>query len=99
MQQGVSTPRLERQSEVRGLFGRLLFRFRTFGRMLRDPSYRLPGRLKLMLVLVAAYTIFPFDIIPDIFIPLGFADDLALLGAALAWLNKEIDRYLARERR
>jgi len=39
------------------------------------------------------YFIFPFDVIPDIFVPLGYTDDLGLLIAAV----KTVSEYIGPE--
>ncbi len=83
--------------EGRAFLQRMLGRFGTFFQMLRDPEYRLPGKLVFLMVFSVIYILSPLDFIPDIFFPLGFADDLALFGATIHFLNAEIDRYLKRE--
>ena len=39
-----------------------------------------PMKIKMVVGVALAYTIFPADILPDIFGPIGFLDDAAALG-------------------
>ena len=51
-------------------------------RLMTDPQT--PRYLKLVVVATVLYTISPFDLIPEIFLPhLGFGDDLLLLFLSL----------------
>ena len=50
-------------------------------RLLGDP--RVPGRVRLLLVLALAYLVFPIDLVPD-FVPVaGQLDDAILVGVSL----------------
>ena len=61
--------------------------------MLRDKNYKIPTSLKVMLTVAALYTVSPIDVIPDFLLGLGQIDDMAVLGAALTMLIKEIGKY------
>lgn len=50
-------------------------------RLLRDPRVAIAD--KLLFGAVVAYVLTPFDLLPDFLAPLGFVDDLYLLGLAL----------------
>jgi uncharacterized membrane protein YkvA (DUF1232 family) len=54
---------------------------------------RLPWRAALACAAALAYVLSPFDLIPDWIVPIGFADDLAVL--ALAWqaVKQELRDY------
>lgn len=47
----------------------------------RDPAT--PARVKAVLFGALAYFVMPFDIIPDLLAVLGYADDLAIITAAV----------------
>lgn len=65
-------------------------RARAFVRYLRDPSASFLG--KSMLVVVAAYVVWPADLVPDVpFI--GWLDDLGVVAVAMAWLSRVLERY------
>ncbi|GHC74111.1 YkvA family protein [Limoniibacter endophyticus] len=51
---------------------------------------RTPARSKAILVAALAYFIMPMDAVPDIFLGLGFTDDIAVLTAALAAVQRNI---------
>jgi uncharacterized membrane protein YkvA (DUF1232 family) len=72
---------------------------RAFFAMVRDPEYHFPLRLKVAMALCGLYVVLPVDLIPEvIFLFLGLADDLALIGATAYMLNTEIQKYIARQR-
>lgn len=48
----------------------------------RDPAT--PTKVKAVLLGAVAYFVLPFDVIPDLLPFLGFSDDAAVIGAALA---------------
>ena len=62
-------------------------------------TYRVfPWRTLFVFILVAAYAINPFDIIPD-FIPIiGVIDDAAMLGFLYRSLKKDVEKFLEWER-
>lgn len=65
-------------------------RARAFVRYLRDPAASAFG--KVFLALVAAYVIWPADLVPDVpFI--GWLDDLGAVTLGLAWVSRVLDRY------
>lgn len=47
----------------------------------RDPAT--PARTKAILLAAVAYFVMPFDVLPDLLAGLGYADDLAVLTAAV----------------
>lgn len=49
-----------------------------------------PLRVKATLFGALAYFILPFDLIPDVFLGLGFTDDLAVLMTAMALVNSHV---------
>jgi uncharacterized membrane protein YkvA (DUF1232 family) len=53
-----------------------------------DPST--PIRVRGMLLAALAYFILPFDLIPDIVLGLGYADDMALLTAVVGLVSAHI---------
>lgn len=53
-----------------------------------DPAT--PMRVRGMLLAALAYFILPFDIIPDMIVGLGFADDAALLTAVIGLVSSHI---------
>jgi uncharacterized membrane protein YkvA (DUF1232 family) len=55
---------------------------------LRDPE--MPGALKLGVVLMALYTLSPFDLLPDLILLFGWADDLALLLVGIPFLIRRM---------
>lgn len=59
-----------------------------------------PVRARMMLLGALAYFVMPADAIPDVFLGIGFTDDLAVLTAALAAVRahvKPVHREAARE--
>jgi len=60
--------------------------FALLTRLLRDP--RVDQGLKLQLLAVAAYVISPIDLIPDVFMPLGLADDTIAVAFILSRVVK-----------
>jgi uncharacterized membrane protein YkvA (DUF1232 family) len=59
-----------------------------------------PKRVKLILLGALAYFILPADAVPDLLPMLGFADDAAMLAAAIAQVAEAIDdRHRAMARR
>jgi uncharacterized membrane protein YkvA (DUF1232 family) len=65
----------------------------------RDP--RVPMERKLVLAAVAAYIVFPIDIIPDFIPVIGELDDLAVLIFGLDWFIRNappevVDEHMAR---
>jgi uncharacterized membrane protein YkvA (DUF1232 family) len=66
---------------VRALLRELPNLFKLVFRLVRDPA--VPRIDKLLFGAVALYMMTPFDLIPDFLGPLGWIDDLYLLGLAL----------------
>lgn len=57
-----------------------------------DPAT--PSRVKGVLFAALAYFVMPADLIPDIFVLIGFSDDMAVLAAAFAMIRGHIrDRH------
>lgn len=53
-----------------------------------------PSRVKAILFAALAYFVMPADIVPDIFVLIGFSDDMAVLAAAFAMIRGHIrDRH------
>ena len=52
-----------------------------------------PLYIKGMVGVALAYTIFPLDILPDIFGPLGFADDAAVIGVLTTVAMSLLDNF------
>lgn len=52
-----------------------------------------PTYIKAITGLALAYTIFPADILPDIFGPLGFVDDAAVIGILTTVAMSLLDNY------
>jgi len=55
---------------------------------LRDPE--MPASLKLGVLLLALYTLSPFDLLPDLMLLFGWADDLALLLLGIPFLIRRM---------
>ncbi len=49
-----------------------------------------PTRVRGILLAALAYFILPFDMVPDIFMLIGFSDDIAVLSAAFAMVNSHM---------
>lgn len=71
--------------------GRTLTRIRTLPRMMREPSV---SKWKKGLVIFGIiYLFLPIDLIPPVFFPLGFIDDL-ILWLLILWILKDtLDGY------
>lgn len=50
---------------------------------------------KLALAAAMAYVVFPFDAVPDLMIPLGWLDDLGVMGLALSTMLADVKRRAA----
>ncbi len=48
---------------------------------------------KLLILLVLAYILFPFDIIPDVIPMFGYADDIMLVRYLLSQMKKEVNDF------
>jgi uncharacterized membrane protein YkvA (DUF1232 family) len=57
-------------------------KLRFFRLLATDP--RVPRRVKMLPFLLAAYLVFPVDLVPDFVPVLGYVDDVAIVLAALA---------------
>jgi|AGTN01.1.fsa_nt_gi Uncharacterized conserved protein len=63
----------------------------------RDPAT--PLKVKVVLLGAVAYFVMPFDVVPDVLAGLGYADDLAVLSAAIRAVLPHIkDHHRARAR-
>jgi uncharacterized membrane protein YkvA (DUF1232 family) len=86
---------LGRRSDARALAGFIPDCVVLVRRLARDP--RVPRRRKLALVLLAAYLLLPFDLVPD-FIPVaGQLDDAILIALVLRALVRGGGEPLVRE--
>jgi uncharacterized membrane protein YkvA (DUF1232 family) len=55
---------------------------------------RTPTRVRGVLLAALAYFVMPFDLLPDVFVMVGFTDDVAVLAAALRMIQGHIaDRH------
>lgn len=55
---------------------------------------RTPARVRGVLLAALAYFVMPFDFLPDVFVMVGFTDDVAVLAAALKMIQGHIaDRH------
>lgn len=57
-----------------------------------------PTRTILMVLGALAYFISPIDAIPDFLFPLGYTDDVAVIGLVVASVAKDIERFQEWER-
>lgn len=56
-------------------------------------EYKMPiGRLLLFMASIA-YMIWPFDIIPDVILGLGWLDDLLIFGYVSQFMEEELRKY------
>ncbi|MDO5686119.1 MAG: YkvA family protein [Neisseria sp.] len=53
-----------------------------------------PWRSKVMIAAALAYFVLPFDAIPDFFAPLGFTDDLAVIGVVYTQIKSHISNAI-----
>lgn len=60
--------------------------------MMRDPQASLLS--KAIVVIAALYVLHPMDIVPDIFIGMGWLDDIAVLALAWRYLSDKLQKYL-----
>ena len=77
------------------LFYHLPSFLKLFWRLLKDR--RVPIRPKLLLVLLLAYIVAPVDLLPDIFLGLGQADDLLVLFLGLQAFVRLCPKEIVRE--
>lgn len=74
---------------------------RAMIRMANAWAYRryrgVPWRSMLYTIAALIYFVNPIDLIPDALIGLGFVDDLAVLGAVLGAIRKDLDHFVAWE--
>jgi uncharacterized membrane protein YkvA (DUF1232 family) len=78
--------------------------WRNFKALLRLIKATIDGRYKqisaktiLLCAAAALYFVSPIDIIPDVFIPIGFLDDIAVLGILIKTLRTDIEKFVAWE--
>jgi uncharacterized membrane protein YkvA (DUF1232 family) len=64
---------------------------RALGRFFRDPQASLAGKIFVLLAVV--YVVSPLDLIPDVIPVIGWLDDIGVIGVALAYLSRVLDRY------
>jgi uncharacterized membrane protein YkvA (DUF1232 family) len=64
---------------------------RALGRFFRDPQASLAG--KIFVALAVVYVVSPLDAIPDVIPVIGWLDDVGVIGLALAYLSRVLDRY------
>lgn len=55
-----------------------------------------PTYIKLMIAFALSYTFLPFDLIPDLLGPLGFTDDVAVVGLLTTIAMKLLENYQAK---
>jgi uncharacterized membrane protein YkvA (DUF1232 family) len=91
-----------REKQVRAKFWPTLKRavkFVPFSRDLVAAYYcavdpKTPTRVRGVLLAALAYFVLPFDLVPDMFVMVGFTDDVAVLAAALRLIQGHIaDRH------
>lgn len=59
-------------------------------------SYRkLPWKAVAALAAAIVYVVSPFDLVPDLLVPVGLADDLAVVALALGLVKRELREYCA----
>lgn len=93
--ESVRVERIGRESG-RNIVQRWLLYAATLVRMVKDPGYRFPRKLLVMMAIAVLYFVSPIDLIPDFLIPLGFLDDIGLLTATGAMLMSEARQYAER---
>jgi uncharacterized membrane protein YkvA (DUF1232 family) len=79
---------------------RFILNVRRFGPFLWEyfTSPAVPARAKLTSALLAAgYLLFPFDVIPDVFVTFGLFDDLAVLAFVLQRIVRTAPPHLRRK--
>jgi len=63
-------------------------------RYFRDEQ--VPGWRKFVVVGAVAYVLLPIDLIPDLVPVLGWLDDIGAIGAALAFLSRDVSSHAAK---
>lgn len=53
---------------------------------------------KLLIILAAAYAIFPFDFVPDPIIIVGWIDDIVLLLYSWSKLSEYLEKYIPKKK-
>ncbi len=81
------------EAKRQGALAQLLDQVRTLYALLRDPDFRIPTRAKALLVAALLYFIMPFDVIPDLFLGIGFLDDAVVIGIVLKLVTSTIEDY------
>ena len=66
-------------------------RIRAIPYMMRDKS--VPKRKKVLIAVGIFYLFLPFDLIPPVLFPIGWADDLILWLWIIWYLRDELDKY------
>ncbi len=91
----VPPPRRPRTVKVEApsFLGSLLDDLRWFLRFLRDPSARIPGETKLILLIALAYVLMPLDFLPDAIPGIGVLDDALVIGMVVSGLRSMLDGY------
>lgn len=64
---------------------------RALVRFFRDRQASLAG--KIFVALTVVYVVSPVDAIPDVVPIVGWLDDVGIIGVALAYLGRVLDRY------
>lgn len=58
-------------------------------------EYKMPAGRSLLFLAAIAYMIWPFDIIPDVILGLGWLDDLLIFGYVSKFMEEELRKYKA----
>jgi uncharacterized membrane protein YkvA (DUF1232 family) len=64
---------------------------RALVRFFRDRQASLAG--KIFVALTVVYVVSPIDLIPDVIPVIGWLDDVGIVGVALAYLSRVLQRY------
>ena len=64
---------------------------RALVRFFRDREASLAG--KIFVALTVVYVVSPIDLIPDVIPVIGWLDDVGIIGVALAYLSRVLQKY------
>lgn len=93
---GVSAQDLPKAEKLIGNLGERIADFRLLLNIAKDSlsgKYKISAKSMAIIGGAILYVLLPIDIIPDFLPIIGWTDDIAVIGYAMAQLSEEIEKY------